>query len=148
MLFQFEADRSTDEDVHGDKDENDEGLNTDSDSEDDRHHVGAFEATQAPTGYNQRAIYMQSLLTQAAPGAFKEGRSNSNPFPGVGGRFGAKHANESAASRENLARRPVLLSSDAARQEEDRYSMDSFVCDDEMVEYDDGWEAAQAESEL
>ena len=60
-LFQYEADRSTDEDVHGEKDENDEGIGSDL-SSDDRDAVGAFEATQAPKGYNQRAIYMRSLL--------------------------------------------------------------------------------------
>ncbi|KDN37577.1 P-loop containing nucleoside triphosphate hydrolase protein [Tilletiaria anomala UBC 951] len=144
MLFQYEADRSTDEEQHGESDEDDEGINTDSDSDDDRRAVGAFEATQAPAGYNQQAIYMQSLLSQEAPTPFRGGRSAANLFPGIGGRFGEKGDGGTGISK---ARRPVMLSSDAAAQDDDHYSMDSFVVDEDVLEYEDGYNG-QDDSEL
>lgn len=60
-LFQLEADRSTDEERHGERDEDDEGEDRWIEDSSDREHVGDFAPTQAPKGYNQTAIYMQSV---------------------------------------------------------------------------------------
>ena len=63
MLFRNSAERDTDEEVHGERDEDDEGLHTEDDADSsDREHVGDFEPTQAPRNVNMRAIYQQSLL--------------------------------------------------------------------------------------
>jgi len=62
LLFQNEAERSTDEERHGEGDENDEGLSSDEEDELDRAFVNNFEPTQATKGYNQQAVYAQSLL--------------------------------------------------------------------------------------
>jgi len=112
--------------VHGDKDENDEGLNTDEADSSDLEHVGNFEPTQHPDHqYDQRSIYVQSLLTQTKLTPFKRA---STSF-GVGGYFG-----EGGVGRAGLDSRgnPMQEGSD------DRYTEDSFVVgDDEEIEYED-----------
>ena len=61
FLFQHEAERDTDEEQHGQRDEDDEGLGSDMADSSDLEHVGDFEPTQAPKGYHQSAVYFQSL---------------------------------------------------------------------------------------
>lgn len=57
-LFRFEADLSS----GGEGWEDDEDSEQCMENSSDREHVGDFEPTQAPLGYNQKAMYMQSLL--------------------------------------------------------------------------------------
>ncbi len=79
-LFQYEAERSTDEEEHGERDEDDSGLGTSDEDDSDREAVGDFEPTQAPRGYHQQSVYMQSMLSQHAPPEFE--RLRHGPFPG------------------------------------------------------------------
>ncbi|KAL9938491.1 hypothetical protein V8E36_003114 [Tilletia maclaganii] len=126
QLFAYEAERETDEEAHGDKDENDEGLDTDEADSSDLEHVGNFEPTQHPDQqYDQRSIYVQSLLTQTKLTPFKRA---STSF-GVGGYFGEGGVGRAGFdSRDN----PAQEGSD------DRYTQDSFVVgDDEEIEYED-----------
>ncbi|MCO5584957.1 hypothetical protein L7F22_038889 [Adiantum nelumboides] len=76
-LFNMEADRSTDEEIHGEKDENDELDDRYQEDSSDREHVGDFMPTQAIKGYQQQAIYMQSLMSQNAPSIFGGNRRKS-----------------------------------------------------------------------
>lgn len=134
-LFQWEADRSTDEEVHGERDENDSGIGSSDEDDEDRAAVGDFMPTQAPKGYNQQSIYMQSMLSQAAPSEFR--RLNHGPFPGIGGRFG--HAPDDVAPATPHIRRPGVIPSSESRgrNETDVYSEDSFVVnDDEEIVWD------------
>ncbi|EPQ27508.1 uncharacterized protein PFL1_05046 [Pseudozyma flocculosa PF-1] len=125
-LFRYEAERSTDESVHGEGDENDSGLGSSDEDDEDRRYVGHFEPTQAPRGYNQTSVYMGSLLTQNAPTPFKNRLGNRTPFPGLGGRFGQ----QSPAAAGGGA---VGYTQDS----QDRYSQDSFVvADDDEIVYD------------
>ncbi|KAN0065618.1 3'-5' DNA helicase [Thecaphora frezii] len=127
-LFWYEAERETDEEVHGERDEEDEGVGSEEENEEDRRAVGLFEPTQAPKGYNQRSVYMGSLLTQNAPTPFKP-RGNRTPFPGIGGRFGQQ---PSSSSHRGFAHTQAN-----SQDSLDRYSEDSFVVnDDEEILYD------------
>lgn len=144
-LFQLEAERDSDEDSRrrrrgrgrGVDDSDDEGISTDEADSSDREHVGDFVATQAPRGYNQTSVYQQSLLTQAAPSPFR--RRTVGGF--VGGRYGIQ---ESPGTRAAYGRGGAGSSPRTGQgDEEDGYSLGSFVCeDDEEIVYgseeDDG----------
>lgn len=93
-------------------------------SESDRRFANDFQPTQAPRGYDQRAMYAAGLSTQAAP------RSGLN--------FQSAQA---ATSRKEAffakARRPMLLTdSEGSGGEENEYELGSFVCDDASVDFD------------
>lgn len=141
-LFHLEADRDSDEGGRRRRrrrqaDSDDEGISTDEADSSDREHVGDFEPTQAPKGYNQMSIYHQSLLTQAAPSPFR--RKTVGGF--VGGRYGIQE-HGAAAQRAAQLSSPRLGGGDD--DEEDRYSLGSFVCeDDEEIMY-----ASDGEDEL
>lgn len=155
-LFRFEADRDTDEERRGVRsDSDDEGANTDSADSSDLEHVGEsliscrlietrcrifdilfelprtagdFQPTQAPRGYNQKSIYQQSLLTQGAPTPFR--RKTVGGF--VGGRYGPPSTPDSHGER----RRPEVTRGND--DPDDTYSVGSFVCDDDEIEYASG----------
>lgn len=125
-LFQYEADRSTDEEVHGEKDENDEGDNSEDSS--DREHVGDFAPTQAPKGYRQDAVYLQSLLTQG---------NVVTPFrrPARGAQAGFQMGVDSEQIRQYVQDTPKRSSD--LDSEEDQYEKGSFICsDDEEIVFD------------
>lgn len=142
-FFQTEADRDTDEELRdvNRSDSDDEGMDTDLADSSDLEHVGEFEATQAPKGYNQHAIYQQSLLTQMAPTPFR--RKVVGGF--VGGRYGRRESSgeeEGTSAHESRditrgrpGRRAAMVSSSIRGHDDDDYSLDSFVCDDDDVEY-------------
>ncbi|SJX60992.1 related to MPH1-Member of the DEAH family of helicases [Sporisorium reilianum f. sp. reilianum] len=138
-LFQYEAERSTDEEVHGERDEHDSGLGSSDEDDSDREAVGDFMPTQAPRGYHQQSIYMQSIMSQAAPPEFQ--RVRHAPFPGVGGKFGEPVTPNRARGE---VRRPQMPSSESRGRarglgSEDMYSEDSFVVnDEEEIVYDSG----------
>lgn len=117
-LFLVEAERDTDEERRDRRraDSDDDGPSTDEADSSDLEHVGDFQPTQAPRGYNQTSIYHQSLLTQAAPSPFR--RRTVGGF--VGGRYGIQ---DGAAAKSQAG--------PATEDDDDRYSLDSFVCDDE-----------------
>lgn len=106
--------------VSGSDDSGDE-PSQDIESESDRQFAGKeFQPTQAPKGYNQRAMYMAGLSTQAGTRAglgFKE-RGNKEAFL-------AK------------ARKPVLLTDSegeggaGASDSENEYELGSFVVQDD-----------------
>ena len=108
--------------------ESEDEPSSDIESESDRRFANDFAPTQAPRGYNQRAMYLAGLSTQAGP---KHGLA----FKALGDRnaFMAK------------ARRPVLLTDDEAEEgsSDNEYQLGSFVCpDDEDVSFDSGfWKA-------
>lgn len=82
-------------------------------NESDRLFAGDFQPTQAPKGYDQRAVYAAGLSTQVA------------------GRAGLAFASrDRAPAFLAKARQPVLLSDDE-RSSENEYELGSFVCDDE-----------------
>ncbi|KLT45812.1 P-loop containing nucleoside triphosphate hydrolase protein [Cutaneotrichosporon oleaginosum] len=87
----------------------------------DRGFVGDFQATQAPRGYDQRAIYRAGLSTQVAGQA--------------GLAFASRDRSPAFLAK---ARVPVLLSDDEhARSSDNEYELGSFVCDDdEAVAFD------------
>ncbi|CAO1626135.1 unnamed protein product [Parajaminaea phylloscopi] len=135
-FFQLEAERDTDEERRqpNRSDSDDEGLDTDLADSSDLEHVGEFEATQAPKGYNQRAIYQQSLLTQGAPTPFRRQT--------VGGFYGGRWGQQEPGSTGNARMEAVRLRGGrdargrpSSGDEEDSYSLGSFVCDDGDVEY-------------
>ncbi|KAI3625047.1 hypothetical protein CBS9595_000408 [Malassezia furfur] len=112
-LFVEEAERETDSDVHGESDEDDSGPGSSDENEEDRAAVGDFVATQHD-GYNQEAIYLQSLLSQRAPTPFR-GRDRL---------------------QELLARRRALQpSSEVGHSDDDAYSNDSFVVGDDEISW-------------
>ncbi|TKY85204.1 hypothetical protein EX895_006284 [Sporisorium graminicola] len=135
-LFQYEAERSTDEEMHGERDEHDSGLGSSDEDDSDREAVGDFMPTQAPRGYHQQSIYMQSIMSQAAPPDFQ--RVRHAPFPGVGGKFG----DPLTPNRTREVRRAQIPSSEPRGRgvgmgSEDMYSEDSFVVnDEEEIVYD------------
>lgn len=91
-------------------------------SESDRRFANDFQPTQAPRGYNQRAIYAAGLSTQAAP-------QQGLDF----------HSNQVARTRKEAffakARKPVLLTDSEGSENE--YELGSFVCDDDAsVDFD------------
>jgi superfamily II DNA/RNA helicase len=124
-LFQYEADRSTDEEIHGEKDEDDDGQDTDEADSSDLEHVGDFAPTQAPRGYNQEAIYLQSLHSQA----------NLTPFKkrARGGLKGFQMGIDSEQVRRSVQDTPGRQSIDEG-EGNDEYELDSFVCSDEEIE--------------
>lgn len=86
----------------------------DSENESDRQFAGHFQATQAPRGYNQAAVYAAGLSTQ---GASRTGLA-----------FGKRDGNAFLAK----ARRPVVLSQQPREPDsEDEYELGSFICDDD-----------------
>ena len=112
-LFFEEAERETDSDVHGESDEDDSGPGSSDENDEDRAAVGDFAATQHD-GYNQEAIYLQSLLSQRAPTPFR-GRDRL---------------------QELLARRRALQpSSEVGHSDDDAYSNDSFVVGDDEISW-------------
>lgn len=88
--------------------------------------AGDFAATQAPRGYDQRAVYAAGLSTQACA------------------RAGLQFDRDGATERAKFlskARQAVLLSDeerDRERDSEDEYEVGSFVCDDEDVAFASG----------
>ncbi|KAK0554680.1 3'-5' DNA helicase [Tilletia horrida] len=133
-LFAYEAERDTDEEQHGERDEDDEGLNTDEADSSDLEHVGSFDPTQH-AGYDQRSIYAQSLMTQTSLTPF---RKNTRGF-GVGGFFGEGgigRAGLDSRGQPLRASRPASTPMDGS---DDRYTEDSFVvADDEAIVYESG----------
>ncbi|WFD34672.1 DNA helicase [Malassezia cuniculi] len=113
-LFSVEAERDTSSDEHGESDEDDDGPSTDEADDDDRAAVGDFEATQV-SGYNQQAVYMQSMLSQRAP----------TPFRGPD-RLAAL-----------LQRRAAARPPSEPPASDDEYSQGSFVVGDDEVEWDE-----------
>ncbi|GAC99035.1 hypothetical protein PHSY_006632 [Pseudozyma hubeiensis SY62] len=137
-LFQYEAERSTDEELHGERDENDSGVGSSDEDDSDREAVGDFVPTQAPRGYHQQSVYMQSMLSQA-PAEFQ--RLRHAPFPGIGGKFGDPATPRRTAGREVRTARQGMSSESrrgrAGMGSEDFYSEDSFVVnDEEEIVYD------------
>lgn len=147
-LFQYEADRSTDEEIHGERDEHDSGLGSSDEDDSDREAVGDFIPTQAPRGYHQQSVYMQSIMSQRAPPEF--GRVRYAPFPGLGGRFGEPVTPQRRAE----VRRAMQAPSSESRGRggigsEDMYSEDSFVVnDEEEIVYDSGSDALPDSSQF
>lgn len=91
----------------------DEGSGVEDES--DRLFAGDFQPTQAPRGYNQRAVYRAGLSTQVADRA--------------GLAFASR---ERAPAFLAKARQPVLLSDDERdRSSDNEYQLGSFVCDDD-----------------
>lgn len=123
-LFAYEADRSTDEEVHGEKDEDDDGQDTDEADSSDLEHVGNFAPTQAPRGYNQNAIYMQSLMSQGAATPFKR------PPKGMIGNGFQMGINADQVHR-NVLDTPSGRGDDSSGSGNEDYERDSFVCSDE-----------------
>ena len=85
--------------------------------------AGDFAATQAPSGYDQSAVYRRSLMTQAGPSAsvpaFRGGPMRRGIFR--------------AGPIRDVGRRPVLLSSSPQREpdSEDEYELGTFIVDDD-----------------
>ncbi|WFD20631.1 DNA helicase [Malassezia caprae] len=120
QLWVDEAERDTDSDVHGESDEDDDGPSTSEENDEDRAAVGDFMPTQQ-TGYNQQAVYMQSMLSQEAPTPF---RRRDRLW-------------------ELLQRRDAMRpSSEAEAHSVDEYSQDSFVVGDDEI----SWDSSQASS--
>ncbi|SPO22797.1 related to MPH1 - Member of the DEAH family of helicases [Ustilago trichophora] len=147
-LFQYEAERSTDEEVHGERDEDDSGLGSSDEDDSDREAVGDFIPTQAPRGYHQQSVYMQSIMSQRAPAEFQ--RMRHAPFPGLGGRFGEQ---TTPTRRRGEVRRAQVPSSESRGRgtlgSEDMYSEDSFVVnDEEEIVYDSDSDALPDSSQL
>ena len=107
LLFQHEAERETDSEAHGESDEDDEGPSTSDENDEDRAAVGDFAPTQEP-GYNQQAVYLQSMLSQGAPTPFRP--------------------------RDRL-RDALRPSSEDCAASVDEYSEDSFVVGDDEIEW-------------
>lgn len=85
-----------------------------------------FQPTQAPRGYDQRAMYAAGLSTQAAPRSGLNFRS-------------AQSVNARKEAFFAKARRPVVLSDSGGEEhdsEENEYELGSFVCDDASVDFD------------
>lgn len=100
----------------------DESSGTEDES--DRLFAGEFQATQAPRGYNQAAVYAAGLSTQAA--------SRTG--------LGFARSRDDSAAFLSKARRPVALSQDEPeRSSENEYELGSFVCDDEDVAFTCEW---------
>ncbi|KAL1412451.1 3'-5' DNA helicase [Vanrija albida] len=92
---------------------------SDEETKEDRLFADDFQATQAPTGYNQRAVYAAGLSTQ------------------VGSRMGLQFRNSRDEWHQAFlgkARAPVLVS-DEERSSDNEYELGSFVCDDEDVSF-------------
>ncbi|ORY28004.1 hypothetical protein BCR39DRAFT_536112 [Naematelia encephala] len=95
---------------------------SDHETESDRLFAGAdFQPTQAPRGYNQRAVYLAGMATQAQP-------SNA---PGLA--FSRPRVDREAFMAK--ARKPVLITDDemseeGAERSENEYELGSFVVDD------------------
>lgn len=113
------ADKQLDLDVEVSGSESSDEPSGDEETESDRLFANDFQPTQAPKGYNQRAMYAAGLSTQVAPAhglAFKP-RHDQNAFL-------AK------------ARKPVLVSDEEDDGSENEYELGSFVCDDADVSFD------------
>ena len=93
---------------------------TDEETESDRLFAGYdFQPTQAPKGYNQRAVYAAGLSTQAAPKAGLQFKQSVDKAA-----FMAK------------ARKPVLVTDDERSEgSENEYELGSFVCPDEDLSF-------------
>jgi ERCC4-related helicase len=128
-LFQYEADRSTDEEIHGERDENDEGRDSEEDSS-DLEHVGDFMPTQAPKGYNQNAIYLQSLLSQDAVATPFRRPAKSRQAGGF------QMGLDSEQVRRFVQDTPNRRSELDSGSEEDDYEVGSFVCSDDELVFD------------
>jgi ATP-dependent DNA helicase MPH1 len=89
-------------------------------SESDRRFANNFQPTQAPAGYDQRAVYAAGLSTQAAPKSGLNFRS-------------AQVVNARKEAFFAKARKPVLLtdSEGDGSGDENEYQLGSFVVDDE-----------------
>jgi ATP-dependent DNA helicase MPH1 len=123
-LFYCEADRSTDEEVHGERDENDERDDQFVEDSSDREHVGDFAPTQAPKGYRQQAVYMQSLLSQNDIAPFRDrGEGSSNGHNGAARRLPAQIDIRSTPGGR-------------AYSSGNEYEKDSFVCSDEELAFE------------
>jgi ATP-dependent DNA helicase MPH1 len=106
----------------------------DIETESDRQFASEFQPTQAPKGYNQHAIYLAGLSTQAA-------RRHGLEFQGD------KWDRERRDRWLGNARRPVWISQEAeeGEGEEDgyEYELGSFVCPDEDVSFDSEWSPSE-----
>lgn len=113
LLFCHEAERETDSEEHGESDEDDDGPSSSEENDEDRAHVGDFEATQQE-GYNQQSVYLQSMLSQNAPTPFRR-----------------------RDRLESLLRRRDALrpSSEGEVPSMDDYSQDSFVVGDDEISW-------------
>lgn len=89
-------------------------------SESDRRFANDFQPTQAPAGYDQRAVYAAGMSTQAAPKSGLNFRS-------------AQVMNARKEAFFAKARKPLLLtdSEGEGSGEENEYQLGSFVVDDE-----------------
>lgn len=115
LLFRYEAERETDSEEHGETDEDDDGPCTDEENDEDRAAVGDFAPTQAPAGYHQQGVYMQSILSQQEPSPFRR----------------------RDRLQELLRRRAEARPSSEGELPVEEYSQDSFVVGDEEIEWDD-----------
>lgn len=136
-LFQYEADRSTDEEVHGERDEDDDGQDTDEADSSDREHVGDFAPTQAPRGYKQDAIYLQSLHSQANLTPFRQKARGIVP--------GYQMGIDSEQVRRYVQDTPRRHGDGDVLEEEenDQYEKDSFVCSDEEFVFESEPQSSQ-----
>ncbi|WOO82285.1 Fanconi anemia group M protein [Vanrija pseudolonga] len=99
--------------------ESSDEASSDEETKEDRLFADDFQATQAPAGYNQRAVYAAGLSTQ------------------VGSRMGLQFRNSRDERHQAFlgkARAPVLVS-DEERSSDNEYELGSFVCDDEDVSF-------------
>lgn len=110
-----EAERETDSEAHGESDEDDDGPSTSEENDDDRAAVGDFEPTQR-TGYQQQAVYLQSMLSQQAPTPF---RRRDRLVELLEKRYVTQPSSELEASSQHV----------------DEYSQDSFVVDDDAISW-------------
>ncbi|UZJ54810.1 hypothetical protein CBS101457_004130 [Exobasidium rhododendri] len=143
-LFQYEADRSTDEEIHGEKDEQDDGQDTDEADSSDREHVGDFAPTQAPRGYKQDAVYLQSLHSQA----------NITPFRTrpKGIMTGYQMGLDSEQVRRIIQDTPRrhrhhtgggVEEEEEEEEQDEEYEKDSFVCSDEDLLFESEPQSSQ-----
>lgn len=109
--------------VSGSDHSGDESSGTESES--DRRFAGDFQPTQAPRGYNQRAVYAAGMMdTQAC---VRQGL-------GFAGHQGAGAGDDRRAQFFTKARKPVMVSDDERSSDND-YELGSFVCEDEDVAF-------------
>lgn len=101
----------------------DEPDSDDLESESDLRFANNFQPTQAPKGYNQRAMYLAGMSTQATPIA--------------GLAFKPRVDREAFLAK---ARREVLVTDDEDEGEgsENEYELGSFVCGDEDLSFASG----------
>lgn len=117
-MFEMEATHSGDDVSEG-------GLSSD-DGEYDQSFVNDGAPTQAPIGYNQEAVYRQSLMTQPAVGVgiFSSGRHRKGPFAGRG-------MSDFERLRRRRERAGIHGTSSSDPEDIGEYVMGSFVVEDD-----------------